>query len=62
MAKKSKKKSKHSVAPGFPGMASPMDVSDHPVTSLPSPAGGAYGGAQLMAPGAPILPGEQVNG
>lgn len=61
MAKKSKKHStKHTVAPGFPGMASPMDVADHPVTSLPPPAGGAYGGAQLMAPGAPMLPGQGV--
>lgn len=59
MAKKSKK-SKHTVAKGFPQMGNPMDVADHPVTSLPSPAGGAYDAAQLMAPGAPMLPGQGV--
>lgn len=52
--KKSKKSSKHTVAPGFPSMASPMDVADHPVTQMPSPQGGAFDGAQQMAPGAPM--------
>lgn len=57
---KSKKKTKHTVAKGFPAMANPMDVADHPVNNLPSPQGGAYDAAQLMAPGAPIMPGEAM--
>ena len=55
-----KKKSKHTVAKGFPGMGNPMDVADHPVANLPSPQGGAFSGAQLMAPGAPMVPGEPL--
>lgn len=54
MKRKHKSSSKHSVAPGFPAMANPMDVADHPAQALPAPQGGAYDGAQQMMPGAPM--------
>ena len=52
MAKKHSSKSRHSVAPGFPAMANPMDVADHPVHNMPAPTGGAFDGSQM--PGAPM--------
>lgn len=59
MAKKAKK-AKHTVSAGFPGMGAPMDITNHPANNLPAPQGGAFDGAQLMAPGAPIVPGEAM--
>lgn len=52
-------KNRHALA-GYPVMASPMDVADHPVHNLPNPAGGLFNPAQLMAPGAPLAPGEAI--
>ena len=59
MAKK-KSKSKHTVHSAFPSQGSPMDPSNMPVANLPSPQGGAFGGAAMQNPGAPMLPGEPL--
>lgn len=57
MAKKSKKSSK--MHKSFPAQGNPMDVADHPVNSIPTPQGGAFGGTPM--PGAPMLPGQPMQ-
>lgn len=60
MAKKKSKSKGKSMAKEFPSPGNPMDAADHPVNSIPTPSGGAFNAAQMMSPGAPMLPGEPM--